>query len=113
MPRKSDSISINNPKLDKRVKLTDEDRVNIVEDYATGLISQRGLAEKYGVSRRLIQFVLDPEKKERAQAQFNERQKDGRYYDKDKHSAYMKDHRDHKKELYKQGLIGEDNKHTH
>lgn len=26
MPRKSDTIAINNPKLDKRVKLTDEDR---------------------------------------------------------------------------------------
>lgn len=108
MPRKSDATPINNPKLDKRVKLTVEDKENIVKDYATGMFSQRGLAEKYGVSRRSIQFVLSPEKKERAKAQFAERQKDGRYYDKDKHREYTKIHRDHKKELYKQGLIGEE-----
>lgn len=110
MPRKSDTIPINNPKLDKRVKLTNEDKENIVRDYATGLISQRGLAEKYGVSRRSIQFVLDPEKKERAKEQFLERQKDGRYYDKDKHAKYMKEHRNRKKELYSKGLIGENSK---
>lgn len=108
MPRKSDATPIKNSKLDRRVKLTDEDKKNIIAEYATGLISQRGLAEKYGVSRRLIQFTLSPEKKERAKEQFAERQKDGRYYDKEKHRAYTKKHRDHKKELYKKGLIGEE-----
>lgn len=105
MPRKSDSIPINNPQNDKRVKLTDEDRENIVKDYATGQFSQRGLAEKYGVSRRLIQFTLNPEKLEVVKKQFAERQKDGRYYDKDKHREYMKKHREHKIELNKKGLL--------
>ena len=32
-------------------------------------------------------------------------QKDGRYYDKDKHKAYMKEHRDYKNKLFKEGKI--------
>lgn len=105
MPFKFEKIPINNPTHDKRVKLSDDDREKIRKEYATGSISQRGLAKKYGVSRRLIQFTLNPEKLETAKQQFAERQKDGRYYDKDKHKAYMKTHRDHKKELYHKGLL--------
>jgi|SRR6185312_4926910 len=105
MPYKFEKIPINNPKLDKRVKLTDEDRDNIKKEYEAGAISINGLARKYGVSKRLIQFTLFPERKEIAKQQFAERQKDGRYYDKDKHSEYMKNHRNHKKELYNKGLL--------
>lgn len=105
MPFKFDKVSINNPKHDKRYKLTEEDKKNIVEEYKTGLISTRGLATKYNVSRRTIQFVLDPEKKEVVKKQFAERQKDGRYYDKDKHKDYMRKHREHKKDLVEKGLL--------
>lgn len=105
MPSKLDKIPIDNPKHDKRVKLSDEDRDNIREEYACGNISQNGLAKKYGVSKRLIQFVLNPDKQEVARKQFLERQKDGRYYSKDKHREYMRQHREHKKELYNKGLI--------
>lgn len=108
MPNKSDNIPINNPKLDKRVKLTDDDKENIVKEYETGSISINGLARKYGVSKRLIQFTLFPERKELAKKLFAERQKDGRYYDKDKHKDYIKTHRNHKKELYGKGLIKKD-----
>lgn len=107
MPYKFEKIPINNPKNDKRVKLTDENRENIREEYSSGLISQRGLAEKYGVSRRLIQFTLNPEKQEIAKKQFAERQKDGRYYDKDKHTVSVRTHRNHKKDLYNKGLLEE------
>src|SRR5690606_41899332 len=109
MPYKfeTEKLSINNPKYDKRIKLTDEDRESIRKEYATGKISQRGLAKKYNVSRRLIQFVLDPDKEKVAKQQFKERRKDGRYYNKDKHKEYMRRHRKHKKELYDKGLLGD------
>lgn len=107
MPYKFDNIPINNPKHDKRVKLTDEDKDNIREEYKTGLVSQRDLAKKYGVSRRLIQFVLSPEKLISARKQFLERQKDGRYYDKEKHNEHMRNHRNHKKDLWEKGLLKE------
>ncbi|MCY7911227.1 hypothetical protein MOB65_20435 [Bacillus inaquosorum] len=107
MPHKSEKMAISNQKHDKRVKLTDDDKEKIRKEYATGLVSQRGLAKKYGVSRRAIQFALDPEKLERAKKQFAERQKEGRYYNKDKHKEYMRKHREHKKELYNKGLLKE------
>lgn len=107
MPYKFDNLPINDPKHDKRVKLTEDDKEKIRQEYATGLISQRGLARKYKVSKRTIQFVLDPEKLERVKEQFKERRKDGRYYSKEKQREYMKKHRDHKKELWAEGKIKE------
>ena len=53
-------------KDDRRIKLFDEDREEIRKLYATGLFSQRDLANRYNVSRRTITFVLDPTKRERA-----------------------------------------------
>lgn len=105
MPYKFEKTPINNPQNDKRVKLTVEDKKEIREEYANGNISQRELAKKYNVSRRLIQFVLNPDSQEIAKKQFAERQKDGRYYDKTKHKDYMKKHREHKKDLYNKGLL--------
>lgn len=108
MPSKLDKVPINNEKLDKRVKLTDEDKENIVKEYATGVISITGLGKKYGVSKRLIQFTLFPERKEKAKQRYAENRKDGRYYDKDKHKVYMKKHREHKKDLDEKGLLKSD-----
>lgn len=71
--------------------------------------SQRQLAKHFGVSRRLIQFVLDPEAEKRAREAFLERQKDGRYYDRDKHTESVKATRRHRQELFKQGLLEEPN----
>lgn len=104
MPRKSDSIAINNPKHDKRVKLTDTDKEQIKKDRELGS-SIHGLSKQYGVSRRSIQFILYPERLEKSNADFAERRKDGRYYDKDKHKEYVKAHRNHKKELHNAGLL--------
>lgn len=105
MPFKSDKIAINNEKLDKRVKLTQEQKVEIAELYSTGNYSLNGLAKMYNVSKRTVHFIVKPETLENAKKQFAERQKDGRYYDKDKHNAYMKEHRDHKNKLFKEGKI--------
>lgn len=109
MPDKFGKTPINNPLNDKRVKLTDQDREKIREEYATGLISQNNLAKKYGVSKRLVQFILKPEKQEVAKQQFAARRKDGRYYDKDKHREYVKKHRNHKKDLFDKGLLESEN----
>lgn len=105
MPSKVDDMRINNKKLDKRIKLTDEDRKMIPIEYAKGDTSYNKLATKYGVSKKLIQMVVNPEIKERNKQQFKERQSDGRYYDKDKHRAYTQKHREYKRELLEKGLI--------
>ena len=99
----------NHPGLDKRYKLTSEDKENIQKDYKTGTISINSLAKKYNVSKRTIQFTLFPERKKRNQELQKERRKDGRYYDRENHRAYVKAHRNHKKELDKQGLLVQKN----
>ena len=83
---------------DRRIKLTDMEREEIRILY--GIISQRKLARIYGVSRRLIQFIGDPEKHEKNLVARRKRGGSKFYYDKDKHREYTKDHRHHKQKLY-------------
>ena len=83
--------------LDRRVKLSLEDREKIKEYY--GKISQRKLAKLFGVSRRLIQFIGDPEQYEKNKGIRRY------YYDKDKHREYMKNHRRWKKQLNDKGKL--------
>ena len=83
--------------LDKRVKLSLEEREQIKFWY--GRISQRRLAHMYGVSRRLIIFIGDPEKYEKNLVNRKLRGGSKAYYDKDKHRDAMKKHRRRKQEL--------------
>jgi DNA-binding XRE family transcriptional regulator len=89
--------------MSKRAKLTDEQREQIRATYKGGVVSQRELAEEYGVSRRTIQFVLDPEKYERqkdiTRANQIRYRAEGRYYDRDKQREYYRDIRARKRQL--------------
>lgn len=105
MSRKSDITPINNETLDRRVKLTQVDKENIIQMYATGTFSQRSLASEFNVSRRSIQFVLSPEKLEENLMRREERGGWKTYYNKEKHRVSMKEHRDYKKELFSEGKI--------
>jgi hypothetical protein len=105
VPYKAEKAGLIKPEDDKRVKLTDEQREEIRELYKLPDWSQRGLAARFGVSRRLITFILDPEKDKRNKEGFAERQKDGRYYDKDKHTEQIREHRHRKHKLYQEGKL--------
>jgi hypothetical protein len=105
MPYKAEKAGHIKPADDKRVKLTDEQREKIRELYQLPDWSQRRLAGEYGVSRRLIQFIVDPEKDKRQKELFAERRKDGRYYNKDRHTEAIREHRHHKHKLYKEGKL--------
>lgn len=108
MPYKSEKIKL--PKEhDRRIKLTDEQREEIREKYATGLYSQRALAREYNVSRRLITFVLDDKKYQKAKEQFKERRADGRYKPtKEEWAKTQKEHRQYKQKLYLDGELKEE-----
>jgi hypothetical protein len=67
------------PKDDKRVKLTQEQKIQIRLEYEKGEGSQRYLAKKWGVSRRLVTFCIDPKKEEANRQAFYQRRKNGRY----------------------------------
>ena len=98
MPYKFETDKIKLPEgKDRRKKLTDEDRVTIFELYAIGNTSQRKLADEFGVSRRTIQFVLDPEKRKQNVERMQERGGWKQYYDKDKNREYKAEHREYKK----------------
>lgn len=105
MPRKSDIIPIKNEKLDRRVKLSKEDKAFIKELYKTGNHSYNGLARKFGVSKRTIQFIVNPDKLIENVKCRKERGGSTQYYDKEKQKSYMKKHRDYKKQLFNNNLI--------
>lgn len=102
MPYRSEKIRIAGTKNDRRVKLTEQDKADILE--LTGM-SIRGIARMYGVDKRLIQFILYPERKAKNLLDRKNRGGSMAYYDKDKQKEYMKKHRHYKHELYKKGEI--------
>jgi len=103
MPYKSEKIKIEKTKFDRRIKLTDEEKATI---YANkGGLSQRKLASLYGVSRRLIQFILDPAKAKENYQRRIDRGGSKQYYDKDSNKESVKKTRRYKQELFLKGKI--------
>lgn len=94
MPHKFEKDKIHLPRgKDRRIKLTSEQRQEIRE--AVG-VSKHELAAKYGVSRRLIQFIQHPERHAKNLQDRAERGGWKQYYDKDKHRETIKEHRQYK-----------------
>jgi hypothetical protein len=85
-------------RFDRRIKLTDIERDEIKKLY--GRFSQRELARRFNVSRRLVIFIGCPEKYEHSKELYKERRKDGRYYKKSRHTKAVKRLREHKKILF-------------
>ena len=109
MPSKSDKMKLSKEQ-DRRIKLYDEQKEEIRNKYATGIYSQRQLAAEYGVSRRLITFVLDEEKAKIVAEQLKERRADGRYKPtKEEWADTMRNHRQYKRKLYMEGKLSEVN----
>lgn len=97
MPYKFQTDKVPLPRnKDRRIKLNGDQRREIRES----TLSQRKLAALYGVSRRLIQFVRDPQRLLDNRARREERGGWAHYYNKDKHRGSMKSHR-----RYKQGVL--------
>lgn len=62
MPYKTEKLKLDSPFLDKRVKLLPCQKEMVLYWSEQGL-SQRQLAAMFKVSRRLITFIQDPQKK--------------------------------------------------
>lgn len=106
MPEKVDKIKL--PKnLDRRRKLTDEQKDEIMHKYATGFYSLNGLAKEYGVSKKLILITVNPESARKNKERIKEHWKDYAV-SKEERAEIMKEHRDYKKKLLKDGLISEE-----
>lgn len=100
MPTMLDRMKVG---VDKRIKLTQEDKKEIVRLRDEGWSLNR-LADKFEVSKRLIDFTLHPEKLEenkrlRRERLLNDPQ---RYYDREKHTKSIQDIRARKKQEHKE-----------
>ena len=105
MPYKSEKMRVVGTKYDRRVKLTDDQKREIVELYAEGTIGCLALAKRYGVSKRLIQFILHPDRMEANRQRLKE-YKDEHRPTKEELARTMREHRRYKQELYLKGEIG-------
>ena len=106
MPYKSGKIIIRGTRYDRRRKLTPGQRAEIFHHYHTENVSQRQLACEYGISRRLVTFIVNPESEERNRQLLNERKAKGLYKpDRKKHTETIREHRRYKQKLYKEGKI--------
>ena len=85
------------PGKDRRVKLSETQKDQIRELALT--LSQRELAARFQVSKRTIQFVLNPERREANYERRKERGGSAQYYDKETHADAMRRHRRHEKKL--------------
>lgn len=106
MPYKSEKINISNTPYDRRRKLTEDQKEYIRWLREEEQLSQRALAAKFGVSRRTIQFIIDPEKLKRNRDSSKERRRAGLYKPtKEEWANTIREHRHYKQQLYKEGKI--------
>ena len=95
MPYITDKKKIGNPALDRRVKLLPHQKEEIKRLHKKGM-AIRAITRKYNVNRRLIQFILFPE---RHKKNLKDRKKRGgwkQYYKKEYHTEKIREHRRYK-----------------
>lgn len=100
MPYSTEKLAIDNPFMDRRVKLIPCQREMVLYWHREGL-SQRKLAAMFHVSRRTIQFIIDPEKLQKNKERREERGGWEQYYDREKNNDYQKTHRRYKHQILK------------
>lgn len=84
--------------LKRTVKISEEDKERVKQMHREG-VAIREMARRVDFSRRAIQYILFPERLERAKELYKERRKDGRYYSKEKHKIAMRKHRHYKQSI--------------
>lgn len=106
MPYKSQYIKLD-PSQDRRRKLTEEQKAEIRRIYATGVCGQRPLAKQFGVSRSLIQIIVNPKIAEAKKQRRKEHWRDYRPT-KEEWAATIREHRQYKHKLYVEGKLKEE-----
>lgn len=102
MPLKHEILKLKiRPEDDKRRKLSAADRLEIQRLHESGTVSIRGLAKQFNVSKRLIQFILFPERQHKVDSK--------KYYDREKNAEYKRRNRKHRNELFEKGRLIDDN----
>lgn len=100
MPYKTDKKAINDKFLDRRIKMLDCQKEMAITLYKRGA-SIRGISRMYGVDKRLIQFILFPERKLKNIQLRKERGGSKVYYKKEYHNKKIDEHRKYKYKILK------------
>jgi hypothetical protein len=90
---------------DRRVKYTEADKEKVRRMYHVYHVPKRAIARETGMNRTNVDFILFPEKLARAKAMYKERRKDGRYYDRAKHTKAIREHGRYKQKLKINGKL--------
>ena len=98
MPYKTEKTPIADKFLDRRVKMLPCQKEMAISMYSRGA-SIRAIAKMYRVDKRLIQFLLFPERKEKNLQDRKVRGGSKIYYKKDYHNAKIREHRRYKHEI--------------
>lgn len=101
MPYKTDTIKFDSKFLDKRIKLLPCQKEMVSWLYINKNSSITSLGKLFHVNKRLIQFILFPERKAKNLADRQERGGTKIYYNKEKNTSYMKKHRRRKHTILK------------
>jgi transposase len=99
MPYKTDNIAIADAFLKRSAKLLPCQKEMVLYWHNKGM-SQRKLAAMFNVSRRLITFIIDPKKLERNLVVRNENGGSKAYYNRDKHTKAIREHRKYKHTIF-------------
>jgi hypothetical protein len=100
MPLKIDKVPIQSHFLKRSAKLLPCQKEMVLYWHNRG-ISINKLAKMFHVSKRLIQFVLFPERAKKNIELRQDRGGSAIYYKKDKHTDAIREHRAYKKHLFK------------
>lgn len=88
------------PELDRRRKLSDVQKDEITHKYSTGLYSLNGLAKEYGVSKKAVLLIVNPESKRKNDERIKAHWRD--YVpSKEERNAIMREHRAYKHKVLK------------
>lgn len=106
MPMKSEKIKLKEEQ-DRRRKLSTVQKQEIKELYSTGKYSLRKLALRFGVSKKTILLIVNPEslkkQKEYTKQNWKQWQRHG-----DEWNKIQREHRKYKQNLYNKGELKED-----
>lgn len=89
------------PELDRRRKLSDEQKDEIVHKYSTGLYSLNGLAKEYNVSKKTVLLIVNSESKRKNDERIKEHWRDYTPT-KEERNATMREHRAYKHKVLKE-----------
>lgn len=101
MPHKTETLALKDPFLDRRTKLLPCQKEMVVYWYKVQGASINSIARMFRVNKRLIQFILFPERLKKNKELRADRGGEAQYYVREEHNAAMKEHRQYKHKTLK------------